>query len=267
MLGRHLRTFYNLKSVLFWRESELDRSSGRSGVAAATGHALRQAHHRRGAVAREPQRSRLPVLLRGAGSLAHRSLRATECETATPGLVRGLSDERLVHAIRAMHGEPARPWSVAALARQAALSRSTFFERFNRTVGMAPMRYLLTWRMALAKRLLQTDAHRIAGIAARVGYRSASTFSVAFSRLVGMSPSAYARTPKPAATPAAGIVYQGTVSPNRSRYSSPGRSRLAISTSTSGGTLSSILKRPSGPPSSVRTQPGAITAMGCPDSA
>ncbi|MEO9338771.1 helix-turn-helix domain-containing protein [Mesorhizobium sp. SB112] len=42
------------------------------------------------------------------------------------------------------------------LAREAALSRSTFFERFRREVGVAPMEYLLGWRMALAKdRLLR----------------------------------------------------------------------------------------------------------------
>ena len=73
------------------------------------------------------------------------------------------------------------------------MSRSTFFERFNRTVGVAPMEYLLTWRMALAKDLLRRNESRVAEVALRVGYSSPSTFSVAFTRHVGRPPSQYAR--------------------------------------------------------------------------
>ena len=58
---------------------------------------------------------------------------------------------------------------------------------------MAPMEYLLSWRMALAKDLLRRDDVGIAEVAERVGYGSASTFSTAFSRYVGQPPSHYAR--------------------------------------------------------------------------
>jgi transcriptional regulator GlxA family with amidase domain len=108
-------------------------------------------------------------------------------------LARGLADARLAAAIRVMHEEPTRPWTVLELAKRAALSRSTFFERFNRLVGMAPMAYLLTWRMALAKDLLRRTESGVAEVAEQVGYSSASTFSVAFTRHVGRPPSHYAR--------------------------------------------------------------------------
>ena len=121
------------------------------------------------------------------------ALRSTAETTASPGLVRGLSDCRLAAAIRGMHEHPTRAWTVAELAKEAALSRSTFFERFNRAVGVAPMEYLLTWRMALAKDLLRRNEGRVADVAQRVGYSSASTFSVAFTRHVGRPPSQYAR--------------------------------------------------------------------------
>ncbi len=121
------------------------------------------------------------------------ALRSTADTTASPGLVRGLSDARLAAAIRVMHEHPTRAWTVAELAKEAALSRSTFFERFNRAVGVAPMEYLLTWRMALAKDLLRRNEGRIAEVAQRVGYSSASTFSIAFTRHVGRPPSQYAR--------------------------------------------------------------------------
>jgi len=55
------------------------------------------------------------------------------------------------------------------------------------------MEYLLTWRMALAKRLLRSRELAIAHVAARVGYGSASTFSTAFTRHVGVPPMRYAR--------------------------------------------------------------------------
>ena len=121
------------------------------------------------------------------------ALRSAAGVGASPGLLRGLSDERLAAAIRRMHEAPERGWSVAELAREAALSRSAFFERFGREVGVAPMEYLLTWRMALAKGLLRRQVGGVAEVAERVGYRSASAFSVAFARHVGSTPARYAR--------------------------------------------------------------------------
>jgi AraC-like DNA-binding protein len=123
------------------------------------------------------------------------ALRSTVDATASPGLVRGLSDARLAGALRRMHEAPTHPWTVAQLARVAALSRSAFFERFQRAVGVAPMAYLLAWRMALARDLLRREPIGIAEVAERVGYSSASTFSVAFARHNGVAPGRYARMP------------------------------------------------------------------------
>lgn len=114
-------------------------------------------------------------------------------DDAPPGLLRGLADPRLAPALRRMHGELARTWTVAQLAKAAGLSRSAFFERFSRTVGRTPMEYLLDWRMAVARDLLRRRDGGIAEIAERVGYSSPSTFSAAFSRHVGQPPSHYAR--------------------------------------------------------------------------
>lgn len=133
------------------------------------------------------------VLARLLEVLLIEALRST-AETAAPaGLLRGLADERLALAIRRMHESPTRPWTVALLAREAALSRSAFFERFSRAVGVAPIEYLLAWRMAIAKNLLRRDGCSVAEVAQRVGYSSGSTFSVAFTRHVGVSPTQYAR--------------------------------------------------------------------------
>ena len=146
---------------------------------------------------REESGNQLPardvVLARLLEVLLIEALRSTAGTTASPGLVRGLADERLATALRRMHEEPTKAWTVAQLAKEAALSRSTFFARFNRAVGLAPMEYLLAWRMALAKRLLRQNESAVADVAERVGYSSASTFSVAFTRHVGLPPARYAR--------------------------------------------------------------------------
>jgi len=143
--------------------------------------------------ARAGRPARDVVLARLLEVLLIEALRGAGGTDASPGLVRGLADARLAHALRALHAAPARAWTVADLAREAALSRSTFFERFSRTVGVAPMAYLLTWRMALAQDLLRRGAGCVAEVAERVGYSSASTFTVAFARHVGQPPGRYAR--------------------------------------------------------------------------
>ena len=132
------------------------------------------------------------VLTRLVEILLVEALRSTSGDDAPPGLLRGLADPRLAPAIRQMHARLARPWTVAELAKAAALSRSAFFDRFTRTVGLPPMEYLLAWRMAVARDLLRHGDLGISAVAERVGYASASTFSTAFSRHVGQAPSRYA---------------------------------------------------------------------------
>ncbi|MBW8312947.1 MAG: AraC family transcriptional regulator [Rhizobium sp.] len=110
-----------------------------------------------------------------------------------PGLLRGLADPRISVALQAMHARIDRAWTMEALAKHAALSRSVFFDRFTKAVGMAPMAYLLSWRMAVAKDLLRRQRMGIDEVAERVGYRSASTFSTAFTRQVGQPPGRFAR--------------------------------------------------------------------------
>jgi AraC-like DNA-binding protein len=146
-----------------------------------------------GEEASERRAGRDLVLTRLVEVLLIEALRAVPGDDAPAGLLRGLADTRLAPAIRQMHRQLERSWTVALLARTAALSRSAFFERFTRTVGLPPMEYLLAWRMAVAKDLLRREYVGLAEVADRVGYGSASTFSTAFSRHVGRPPGRYAR--------------------------------------------------------------------------
>ena len=146
-----------------------------------------------GEEASERRSGRDLILTRLVEVLLIEAMRATPGEDAPPGLLRGLADAQLAPAMRQMHGQLARSWTVAQLAKTAALSRSAFFERFTRAVGLPPMEYLLGWRMAVAKDLLRRHEVGVAEVAERVGYGSASTFSTAFSRHVGQPPGRYAR--------------------------------------------------------------------------
>lgn len=110
-----------------------------------------------------------------------------------PGLLEGLADPNLAAALRAIHANASRQWTLAELARNSGLSRSSFCDRFTRKVGMPPMEYLFRWRMALARDMLRSDGAPLEKVAARLGYQSASAFSTAFSRAEGLPPSQFAR--------------------------------------------------------------------------
>ena len=64
------------------------------------------------------------------------SLRFSAGAATSPGLVRGLADARLSLALRRLHDNPTHAWTVAQMAKEATLSRSAFFERFNRVMGV-----------------------------------------------------------------------------------------------------------------------------------
>lgn len=133
------------------------------------------------------------ILERLAGILLIEALRAAPAQTAQPGLLRGLADPRIAAALRLLHGDTERAWTVPDLAREAGMSRSAFFSRFTRTVGVRPMEYLVTWRMAVASDLLRRGGIGLDEVARQVGYGSASTFSTAFSRHVGQPPGRFMR--------------------------------------------------------------------------
>lgn len=133
------------------------------------------------------------MLSRLAEMLLIEAMRSTTREHAPPGLLKGLGDERLARVLKEIHADVGRSWTVAQLASTAALSRSAFFERFTSIVGMAPMEYLLRWRMEIAKTLLHAGELSVSEVAERVGYGSSSAFSVAFNRHVGLQPRQYAR--------------------------------------------------------------------------
>lgn len=119
-------------------------------------------------------------------------------ERLSPGLIAGLRDAQISIALRAIHSDVRRGWTVAELARHAGMSRSTFATRFVATVGCAPMEYLSRWRMSLAQDALCRGGKSLDRLAEEIGYESASAFSTAFRRRLGCPPRAFARSVRPA---------------------------------------------------------------------
>ena len=122
------------------------------------------------------------------------ALRAQPAKGATGGVgwLFALADEHIGGAIRAMHHDPARRWSLQELAAAVGVSRSTFASRFKETVGSAPMDYLTRWRMLCAGDRLLNTSDPVSVIALSLGYESESAFSTAFKRIMGCSPCRYA---------------------------------------------------------------------------
>jgi AraC-like DNA-binding protein len=113
---------------------------------------------------------------------------------ARTGWLAALRDERIGRAIARVHRAPARPWTVAALAREAGMSRSAFAARFTHLVGEPAMRYVTRWRMLAAQARLERDADVTLGeLAGECGYESEAAFHRAFQRVIGASPGAVRR--------------------------------------------------------------------------
>jgi AraC-like DNA-binding protein len=104
------------------------------------------------------------------------------------GWLAGLRDEVVGRALTLLHGQPAHPWTLADLAREAASSRSSLAKRFALLVGQPPMQYLARWRMQVAANLLTRGGAKVATIGAEVGYDSEAAFSRAFKKATGFAP-------------------------------------------------------------------------------
>jgi AraC-like DNA-binding protein len=115
----------------------------------------------------------------------------SQADELPAGWLRVLADERLRPAVRLMHAEPGKPWRLDELARAAAMSRTSFAERFRAVAGVPPLTYLNRWRMLLAQRALRDGDIRVGPLAVELGYTSESAFSNAFKREVGVSPLRY----------------------------------------------------------------------------
>ena len=131
--------------------------------------------------------SRLPELL----LVEVLRLHLASAPAAGEGWLAALNDPVLRPALSLLHSQPERGWTVADLAREAAVSRSVLDARFREVLGRPPIQYLTEWRMHLAEDLLATTDLNVGTIARRVGYNAEEAFSRAFKRTQGQSPTVW----------------------------------------------------------------------------
>ncbi len=110
-----------------------------------------------------------------------------EAGSTQPGLLAGLSDQRLSRAIVAMHDRPGRAWRNKDLADLAGMSLSRFAEKFLAEVGETPAAYLRRWRLTLARQDI-AKGHRVDVVARRYGFSSPEGFTRAFKKHHGDTP-------------------------------------------------------------------------------
>jgi AraC-like DNA-binding protein len=104
------------------------------------------------------------------------------------GWLAGLRDPRIGRALAAIHRDPERNWTVAALAKHAGMSRSVFAARFTRLVGDPAVRYVSDWKLRLARGELSQTKASLAELSSRYGYGSEAAFCRAFKRHFGVTP-------------------------------------------------------------------------------
>ncbi|MFF9621275.1 AraC family transcriptional regulator [Streptomyces griseosporeus] len=109
------------------------------------------------------------------------------------GWAAALTDPAVATALRAIHADPAHPWTVEELGSVGGLSRAAFARRFTALVGSPPLAYLTWWRMTTAGRLLRGEDVPLRRVAERAGYTSEFAFAKAFKREFGVTPGQYRR--------------------------------------------------------------------------
>ena len=107
--------------------------------------------------------------------------------------VAGMHDAFVGRALALLHKRMYEHWTTESLAREIGLCRSSFADRFTRSVGEPPMRYLAHRRLEQASMRLLESSVAITRIAYESGYESESAFNRAFRRMYGAPPASWRR--------------------------------------------------------------------------
>lgn len=130
-----------------------------------------------------------PQPLQGVGRAE--AARAVQVERGGHELSPLRADAGIAEALRVIHEQPERPWTVQRLSAVAGMSRTTFTRRFRAAMGTSPMAYLTDWRLTSAAGLLVDSADPLTTVARRSGYATPFAFTHAFRRKYGVPPGRY----------------------------------------------------------------------------
>jgi AraC family transcriptional activator of mtrCDE len=104
-----------------------------------------------------------------------------------------LADPRLRAVTDAVLDDPGHDWTLAELARIAAMSRATFARHFSQETGMTFGTFLTRVRMMAAADMLSDTDLPVSAVASSVGYQSVSAFGRVFRAATSASPAVFRR--------------------------------------------------------------------------
>ncbi len=178
--------------VLYVDEGELLTAAGSAAGLDLMLHLVRRDY---GPEAANSVAHRLVIPAHREGDQVQRLLRPVR-KARGPGL-------RLAAVLDAVQADPAQDWTIARLARAAALSPRGLHRRFQEATGQSPGAWLITARLRRACDLLLDPTRPVADIAAEAGFGSTATLRLHFRSRFGTTPSAYRDryAPRGSATP------------------------------------------------------------------
>ena len=104
------------------------------------------------------------------------------------GFIAAMQDERISRALKEIHNSPHKRWKIEQLAQLAAMSRTSFANKFKELIGETPFNYITKWRLLRAKELLEESNLTVGEIAEQVGYQSEAAFNRVFKKRVLLTP-------------------------------------------------------------------------------
>jgi transcriptional regulator GlxA family with amidase domain len=134
------------------------------------------------------------VAMQTAKALLIETPRAWQAGFAIVPLKTEHSDKSISRAQEWLHENFQRTFPLEAPAQSVGMSLRNFVRRFQNATGDSPLIYLQKLRVAVAKRLLESDQRSMQEISDAVGYQDAAFFRKLFERHTGVTPSAYRRS-------------------------------------------------------------------------
>jgi AraC-like DNA-binding protein len=112
-------------------------------------------------------------------------------DIAQSGWLAAVRDPQIGRALALLHSRVHRQWTITSLAREVAMSRSTFASRFKELIGEPPQQYFTRLRINAAAARLRSTNDQLKAIGAAAGYESLPAFVRSFKRHTGMTPGEY----------------------------------------------------------------------------
>ena len=134
-----------------------------------------------------------PAAQEAAEALLRGVLLMLDAASRQPGLTGRAADTLWPEVTRYLHENLQAPPSLSDLAARWGYTRSHFSRLFSTHFGVAPHRYILNARLALAKELLRDTDLPVNHLAALAGFGDAAQFSRVFRHVARMTARAYRR--------------------------------------------------------------------------